>query len=54
MIAKAYGQDPRDVARWEPDWLAACSTAMAAETGAENERQRRAERRRRASAGGRG
>jgi hypothetical protein len=38
MIAKEYGQDPRSVAEWEPEWLAAASTAMAAENGAARER----------------
>jgi len=54
MIAKEYGQDPRAVARWEPDWLAAASTVMAAESAAEAERKARDERRARMRrAGGR-
>jgi hypothetical protein len=47
MIARRYGQDPRVVATWEADWLAAAVTAMEAENLAENERrvleQRRAQ-----------
>jgi len=54
MIAKEYGQDPRVVAGWEPDWLAAATTALAAESGAEAERKARDERRARMRrAGGR-
>lgn len=45
MIAKQFGQDPRVVAEWEPDWLAAVSTVLGAEADAANERQIRAERR---------
>lgn len=45
MIAKEYGQDPREVAEWEPEWLAAAATAMEAEAGAAKERARAAERR---------
>lgn len=45
MIAKAYGQDPRDVAAWEPEWLSAASTAMAAENGAQVEIEKRQARR---------
>lgn len=44
MIAQRFGQDPRVVAEWEPEWLAAASTAMAAENGAAVERQRAADR----------
>lgn len=44
MIAKEYGQDPRAVAEWEPEWLAAASTVMAAENGAARERARADER----------
>jgi hypothetical protein len=44
MIAREYGQDPRAVAEWEPEWLAAASTAMAAENGAAHERALRDER----------
>jgi hypothetical protein len=54
MIARRYGQDPRAVAHWEADWLAAASTAMQAEAAADHERQVLAERRQRArSQGGR-
>jgi hypothetical protein len=53
-IAREYGQDPRAVAAWEPEWLAAASTVMAAESGAESEKRLRDERRARARrAGGR-
>jgi hypothetical protein len=52
MIAREYGQDPRTVATWEPDWLAAALTAASAEAGASNERRRRDERARRAQRGG--
>jgi hypothetical protein len=52
MIAKEFGQDPRTVAAWEPDWLAAASTVLAAESAATRERQARDERRSRARAGG--
>jgi hypothetical protein len=45
MIAKQYGQDPRAVAAWEPDWIAAALTVISAENAAANERQRRDERR---------
>lgn len=51
MIAKTYGQDPRAVALWEPDWIAAALTAMAAENGADAERAKRAERKRRQKGG---
>ena len=54
MIAKAYGQDPRDVAEWEPDWLSAVQTVMAAEAGAAIEQQRKAERSARMRGSGRG
>lgn len=49
MIAKAYAQDPRAVADWEPDWIAAALTMISAEAQAANERQVRAERRARRS-----
>lgn len=52
MIAKEYGQDPRAVANWEPDWLAAVSTVMAAEAGAERERAARSARRARQTRSG--
>lgn len=45
MIAKEYGQSPADVADWEPEWLAAAATVMAAENGAQAEIQRRQARR---------
>jgi len=38
MVAEKYGQDPRTVALWEPDWLAAALTVMEAENGAAVER----------------
>jgi hypothetical protein len=47
MIAREYGQDPRTVATWEPEWLAAAMTVLAAESGAAAERRLRDERRRR-------
>lgn len=43
-MAKEYGLDPRTVASWESDWLAAALTLMAAERGAANERAMRDER----------
>lgn len=52
MIAKEYGQDPRDVATWEPDWIAAAVTVMDAQAGAANERRVLDERRARARARG--
>jgi len=45
MIAQRYSQDPRTVAEWEPEWLAAASTVMQAENGAEAEVARRRDRR---------
>lgn len=45
MIAQRFGQDPRAVALWEPEWLVAASTAMAAEAGAQAELQKRHQRR---------
>jgi hypothetical protein len=51
MIAKEYGQDPRAVAAWEPDWIAAAVTVMDATAGAEHERRIRAERAARARSG---
>lgn len=54
MIAEKYGQDPRVVAEWEPDWLAAAVTAMNAEAAAAEEVRRRQERRQRAARGRRG
>jgi hypothetical protein len=53
MVARRYGQDPRAVATWEADWLAACVTVMAAEAGAEHERRVREERRQRQRGAGR-
>jgi hypothetical protein len=53
MIAKEYGQDPRAVAAWEPDWLAAAVTVMDATAGAESERRLMAERRARAKSASR-
>lgn len=44
MIAQRFGQDPREVANWEPEWLAATSTLMEAEAGAQTELKRRADR----------
>lgn len=44
MIAETYGQDPRVVAEWEPEWLTAASTRAAAEAGARTELQKRAAR----------
>jgi hypothetical protein len=46
MIAREYGQDPRTVAEWDPEWLAAASTVMAAEAGARAELERKAKRKR--------
>lgn len=44
MIAQKYGQSPSAVAHWEPEWLAAASTVMAAENAAQAELQRRQDR----------
>lgn len=44
MIAKEYSQDPRTVAAWEPDWIAAAQTIMAAESGAAAEQAIKRER----------
>ena len=52
MIAKTFGQDPREVARWEPDWLAAVVTVLGAEADAEKERAVRNERRAKRSRAG--
>lgn len=41
MIAQKYGQDPKSVAHWDPEWLIAASTAMEAESAAQAELQRR-------------
>ena len=51
MIARRYGQDPRAVANWEADWLAAAMTGMEAEAAADNERRVRDERRQKMRAG---
>lgn len=51
MIAREYGQPPQDVAQWEPEWLAAASTALAAESSARAELQKRAERKARMKRG---
>lgn len=51
MIAKEYGQDPRAVATWEPEWLAAAMTALDAQAAASNERRVLDERRARARGG---
>jgi hypothetical protein len=56
MVARRYGQDPRSVAHWEADWLAAAVTAMEAENAADAERRVLEERRaamRRQMGGGR-
>jgi hypothetical protein len=44
MIAQKYGQDPRAVALWQPEWLAAASTLIEAEAGAASEIQAREQR----------
>lgn len=49
MIAETYGQDPRQVAQWEPEWLAAASTRATAEAGAKAELEKRAARRAKAA-----
>lgn len=51
MIAKEYGQDPRAVAAWEPEWIAAAMTVLNATAAAKNERQILDERRARARGG---
>lgn len=38
-IAKEYGQDPRVVATWEPEWLVAAITVLDATAAATNERR---------------
>ena len=40
-LARAYGQPPHIVALWPQEWLGAAMTALAAETGAANERAKR-------------
>ena len=53
MIAREYGQDPRAVAAWEPEWLVAALTVMEATAAAEHERRLRDDRRARARGQGR-
>lgn len=51
MVAKEYGQDPRAVAGWEPDWIAAALVVMQATAAATEEMRLRDERRARQRGG---